>query len=189
VINDSQWHGYLANLAPAEFEERFAAKLPESLTGDEFIARYRGTTDTVTKIEPGRTYAIRAPTAHAVYENSRVQRFAELLRGNLSEKEKVALGELMYESHASYSACGLGSKRTDLIVELVKAAGVERGLFGAKITGGGSGGTVAILGSRNAAGSVAEVADSFAELTGERPYIFSGSSPGSAAFGIHRLHK
>ena len=189
VINDPQWHGYLANLAPAEFEERFAAKLPESLTGDEFLARYGGTTDTVTKIERGRTYAIRAPTAHAVYENSRVQRFAELLRGNLSDKEKLALGELMYESHASYSACGLGSKRTDLIVELVKGAGVERGLFGAKITGGGSGGTVAILGSRNAEDSVAEVANSFAELTGEQPYIFSGSSPGSAAFGIHRLHR
>jgi L-arabinokinase len=116
VIDDPNWGGYLANLAPAEFEERFAAKVPESLSGEEFLARYKGTSDPVTKVEPGRTYAIRAPVAHAVYENFRVNRFAELLRGELGEGEKVALGKLMYESHASYSACGLGSKETDLLV-------------------------------------------------------------------------
>ena len=60
------------------------------------------------------------------------------------------MGRLMYESHASYSACGLGSTGTDLIVDLVKSAGADQGLFGAKITGGGSGGTVAVLGNRTA---------------------------------------
>lgn len=189
VIHDPNWGGYLANLAPAEFDEKFAAKLPESLSGEEFLTRYGGTTDTVTNIEPERTYAIRAPTTHAVYENSRVHRFAELLGAHLGEEEKVALGKLMYESHASYSACGLGSKGTDLLVEMVRSAGAERGLFGAKITGGGSGGTVAVLGSRDAEETVVDVAQSFAELTGHRPYIFSGSSPGSAAFGIAAYQK
>ena len=89
----------------------------------------------------------------------------------------------MYESHASYSACGLGSTGTDDLVELVKAAGVGDGLYGAKITGGGSGGTVAVLGTRDAGAAVAKVASSYAEKTGHQPYIFSGSSPGSAAFG------
>ena len=70
----------------------------------------------------------------------------------------MALGKLMYESHASYSACGLGSQGTDLLVEMVKTAGVDRGLFGAKITGGGSGGTVAVLGDRKAEMSVRDVA-------------------------------
>jgi galactokinase len=192
AINDPSWAGYLANLAPSEFEERFAAKLPVSLLGEEFLARYGGTTDAVTNIDPGRTYAIRAPTSHAVYESSRVQKYAELLRsenGKPGQQAKVALGELMYESHASYSVCGLGSKATDLLVELIKSAGVNRGVFGAKITGGGSGGTVAVLGSRDAAGAVSDVARRFAALTGHQPYIFSGSSPGSAAFGVHRLHR
>ena len=89
----------------------------------------------------------------------------------------------MYQSHASYSACGLGSKGTDDLVELVRAAGANLGLYGAKITGGGSGGTVAVLGKRDAGAAVAEVARSFAKKTGHMPYIFSGSSPGSAAFG------
>ena len=72
----------------------------------------------------------------------------------------------MYESHASYSACGLGSKGTDLLVELVRAAGVERGLFGAKITGGGSGGTVAVLGRRDAREAVSDVAHSLCRVNG-----------------------
>ena len=184
VVDDSRWDGYLANLFPWQFEETFAPKLPETLLGEEFLVRYGGTTDAVTKIDPQRTYAVRAPTAHAVYENFRVTQFARLLHSqNLGREEKVALGKLMYESHASYSACGLGSPGTDLLVELVKGAGPDRGLFGAKITGGGSGGTVAVLGNREAKTAVLDVAENYAQLTGHRPYIFEGSSPGSAAFG------
>jgi galactokinase len=184
VIDDPRWGGYLANLAPAEFAEKFANRLPESVLGEEFLARYGGTTDTVTSIERERTYAVRAPTAHAVNESARVQKFAELLRSQSAMPDKAeALGELMYQSHASYSACGLGSPGTDMLVELVRAAGVSRGLHGAKITGGGSGGTVAVLGRRDAGAAIAEVVRSYAEKTGHQAHIFSGSSPGSAAFG------
>ena len=185
TVNDPRWRGYLANLTPAEFEEKFAANLPESLLGEEFLSRYGGTTDSVTSIERARRYAIRAPTVHAIYESFRVRQFAELLqRGErLSQEEKVRLGQLMYESHESYSACGLGSRGTDLLVEMVRTAGVERRLFGAKITGGGSGGTVAVLGNRDAEGTLKDVARRYAAITGHQPYIFSGSSSGSAAFG------
>ena len=95
----------------------------------------------------------------------------------------MAMGELMYASHKSYSACGLGSSGTDLLVELVRTQGVDRGLFGAKITGGGSGGTVAVLGSNDAEPEVLDLAHRYAGMTGHEPYIFRGSSPGSAAFG------
>lgn len=181
---DRRWRGYLANVEPNEFEEKFAQHLPDSMRGAEFIERYGGTTDTVTTVERDRMYAIRAPTMHPVYENFRVRKFAEMLRqSSLSRDEKITLGKLMYESHASYFACGLGSASTDLLVELVRATGVERGLFGAKITGGGSGGTVAVLGDRTAETAVKNVADRYAALMGYEPYIFRGSSPGSAAFG------
>ena len=176
---------YLANVEPNEFEEKFVRHLPHSMLGAEFLARYGNTTDTVTTVERDRTYAIRAPARHPIYENFRVRRFAELLQrsGSLSENEKITLGKLMYESHDSYSACGLGSQATDLLVELVRATGVDQGLFGAKITGGGSGGTVAVLGDRNAEHAVKKVALRYAALMGYEPYIFRGSSPGSAAFG------
>jgi L-arabinokinase len=182
---DQRWRGYLANVNPDEFEKRFARHLPEWMHGEDFLARYGDTTDPVTTVERNRTYAIRAPAMHPIYESARVRQFAELLqrRRSLSQDEKITLGKLMYESHASYSACGLGSQATDLLVELVRASGVDQGLFGAKITGGGSGGTVAVLGDSNAEGAVKNVADRYAALMGYEPYIFSGSSSGSAGFG------
>jgi len=93
----------------------------------------------------------------------------------------------MYQSHASYSACGLGAVETYLLVRMVREAGPKYGLYGARITGGGSGGTVAVLGRREAGGAIAKVADRYAEQTGYQPYVFSRSSPGSAAFGFLKL--
>jgi L-arabinokinase len=186
VIDDPRWRGYLANVTPVEFAAEFEGSLPETLSGGEFTARYGGTTDTVTRIEADRVYAVRAPTAHAVRESARVQQFAALLRRqneNSREADRTCLGDLMFASHASYSACGLGSEGTDLLVELVREAGVAAGLYGAKITGGGSGGTVAVLGRGDAGEAIAQVARRYSEQTGRQPYIFSGSSPGSAAFG------
>jgi L-arabinokinase len=94
-----------------------------------------------------------------------------------------ALGELMVASHRSYSACGLGSPGTDRLVELALAAGPSGGIFGAKITGGGSGGTVAILARCDAGDAVAEIAERYRAETGLAPFVFSGSSPGALAYG------
>ena len=91
----------------------------------------------------------------------------------------------MYASHKSYSALGLNSEGTDLIVELVRRE--ERELFGAKITGGGSGGTVAVLGSDKAGEAIDRVVERYANETGHRPYVFSGSSNGAAKFDELRL--
>jgi L-arabinokinase len=186
-IDDPRWGGYLANLTPEEYEREYAARLPETIRGRDFLARYGGTTDPISIIEPDREYAVRAPTAHPIYEHQRVRAFADWLQAEPSERQRQALGELMYQSHASYSACGLGSSGTDELVRLVREAGPATGLYGAKITGGGSGGTVAILGRREAHGAVQQVADQYARLTGYRPLIFSDSSPGAAHFGHLRL--
>lgn len=187
-IADPHWSGYLANLTPAEFESRFRERLPERMSGRAFLRRYGGTTDPVTAVDPDREYAIRQPTAHPVYENARVQRFAALLTaGAHSDAQLAELGQLMYASHASYSACGLGSEGTDLLVELVREAGAAAGLYGAKITGGGSGGTVAVLARRGRAPSIQAVAQEYAARTGRRPYLFSRSSPGAARFGTFAI--
>lgn len=57
------------------------------------------------------------------------------------------------QCHYSYSACGLGSDATDRLVQLVqemhhskKDEPGDGTLYGAKITGGGSGGTVCVIG-------------------------------------------
>jgi galactokinase len=186
-IDDPRWSGFLANLSPVEFDRDFASRLPTELRGEEFLARYGGTTDTVTRVEPQRTYAVRQPTAHPVHENARVRRFAALLEAHLDETALREMGELMYASHASYSACGLGSDGTDLLVELVREAGPAGGLFGAKITGGGSGGTVVILGRADAGEAVAGIASRYRQATGREPYLFAGSSPGACQYGVRRV--
>ena len=186
-IDDPEWHGYLANLSPSEFERAYAAHLPADMSGAEFLSHFHGTTDSVARISPERSYAVRVPTAHPVYENDRARRFADLLSDPSGEGRLELMGELMYQSHASYSACGLGSSGTDLLVQLVRDAGKENGLYGARITGGGSGGTVAVLGRREAGDAIGKVAERYVEATGHQPYLFSGSSPGCAEFGFLRL--
>jgi L-arabinokinase len=56
-------------------------------------------------------------------------------------------------------------------------------LYGARITGGGSGGTVAVLGRRDAPDAIARVATAYHQQTGYAPHVFAGSSPGVVAFG------
>jgi galactokinase len=191
-IDDERWHGYLANVAPREFEER-AGQIPERILGADFLARYGGTTDLVTRVAPGATYAVRVPAWHPIAEHQRVARWRERLDafadGDEANVDRLGaeLGELMYESHASYSACGLGSSGTDDLVRLAREAGVEHGIYGAKITGGGSGGTVALLTRADARAAVDRIAAQYQDRTGLATYVFSGSSPGAAAFGTRRV--
>jgi L-arabinokinase len=187
AIDDARWRGYLANLAPDEFEREFAAHLPAQMQGGEFLQRYHGITDTVTTVQPTRSYPVYHATRHPIDEHARVRRFAELLQSWRDVAQAEELGQLMYASHASYSACGLGSAGTDALVELARAAGHCKGLYGAKITGGGSGGTVAILGRREAFGEVERIAATYAQHRGAPPLFICGSSMGAAAFGHLRL--
>jgi galactokinase len=192
-IEDPIWNGFLANVTPAEFETRFQIRIPERMRGADFLARYGGTPDAVTRVDPTRDYAVRAPTRHPIGEHARIQVFAELLAraaGAASSDSRVEherMGALMYESHAGYAQCGLDSAGTSRLVALVREAGRSAGLYGARITGGGSGGTVAVLGHREAAPIVARIAARYAEESGHPADIITGSSPGAAEFGYLRL--
>jgi L-arabinokinase len=185
-INDPKWHGYLANISPLEFEQQYLGSLPKTMSGAEFLDRYQGTTDSVTRVKPDVSYPVREATKHPVYENARVHSFANGLRNWQGVDDAPKLGALMFESHQSYSDCGLGSEATDLLVELVKES-LHDGLFGARITGGGSGGTVAVLGLREARAAINKVRQNFHERTGYLPVIISGSSPGAVTFDRLRL--
>ena len=197
-VRDRRWRGYLANVTPAEWESDYRDWIPESIDGATFLRRFGGITDTVTRVDPSRRYAVRNPTAHPIYEHHRVRRFRELLEqeGTMGdaaeatatiEERRAELGALMYASHASYSACGLGSDGTDRLVAMVRAAGPSAGLYGAKITGGGSGGTVAVLARRESSQIVHDIAREYERETGRAALMLGGSSPGAAAFGIVRL--
>jgi L-arabinokinase len=183
--------GSLANLEPIEYRRFAKSMLPETITGSEFLHQYEGITDPVTQVNPDEVYHVRACAEHPILENARVQEFIRLIekasQWGIQRPKRLlrwmqSAGKMMYESHSSYSDnCQLGSKETDFLVEQVKIRGIDRGLFGAKITGGGSGGTVAILMQANqvAEDALGEVCQAFSEHYGLFPYRFYGSSPGA----------
>jgi L-arabinokinase len=185
-VDDPKWKGYLANLASAEWSRDFRDRVPIEMDGKTFLDRYRGITDRVTRVDPNRVYAVRQAAEHPILENERVEKYRRLLEsGARSESERTALGELMYESHESYSACGLGSSGTDALVDTVRTAG--SGLYGAKITGGGSGGVVAVLAREGSKSAVEEIASRYAAATGRAASVLGGSSSGATAFGTMRV--
>jgi L-arabinokinase len=176
--------GYLCNLSPAEYRARFRDLLPVRLSGAEFLRRWGETGDTATTVDPDAIYRVRGATEHPIYENARVQRFIRLLERG----DAPAAGRLMYGSHRSYTRnCGLGSPETDLLVSLVRAEGPSNGLYGGKITGGGSGGTVAVLAKARrdgtlapeAAAAISRVSAAYQERIGRPPRSIAGSRPGA----------
>jgi len=189
--------GYLCNLDPARFAGRYAALLPHELDGAAFLARYGETGDDATRVDPGARYRVRDCTAHPVYEQANVAAFLTALdryerasaKGSGVDMDTLEeAGAAMYRSHASYGdRCGLGSPETDLIVDLVRAAGPDRGLYGAKITGGGAGGTVAVLGAGPHMRETAEdIAAEYALRTGNRARVIAGSGEGAVATPVER---
>lgn len=173
---DPRWNGYLSNLPPSVFRSRYEQRLPESLTGAAYLENSGNHVDPFTPARSEVVYPIRAAARYAVEEHQRVRLFIELTRG---AKEFELMGELMYQSHYAYTECGLGCDATDRIVELARS----EGLLGAKMTGGGEGGTVAILCRKGSEQAFARVVDAY----GGTPYIFEGSSPGADRQGVEQI--
>ena len=99
-------------------------------------------------------------------------------------------GQMMYAAHASYGdRLGLGSPETDLLVTLIQEQGEARGLYGARITGGGAGGTVAVLcmDTPDAQAALVDVCRRYQAQTGITPRAFVGSSPGAIMFGARQI--
>lgn len=143
------FRGFLCNISVAQFEDSILNHLPESLSGKDFLEKFSVSIDHVTTIDDQRNYYIRQCASHPVYEHDRVHRFKDYLLAlnkSPSTSNRISIlkgmGELMDQSHESYSLCGLGSERTDEIVMLAKK---YPGIYGAKITGGGNGGVVCLL--------------------------------------------
>jgi L-arabinokinase len=181
---------YLTELSLEEYQTQFARDIPEQIVGSDFLARYKTHDDPVTKIQPDATYRVAGPTRHPVEENERVLRFMDCLRAAKSG-EKHALetaGEYMFAAHDSYrDNCRLSIEEVDFLVDSVRRRGPKSGLFGAKITGGGSGGTVAVFGRLEALREqIPQIATEYSRRVGVMPDIFEGTSPGAVEFGARR---
>lgn len=169
---------YLTAIKPHELK---GERLPERMTGAEFLRARRSVDDDMSRIERGVEYPVRAATLHPIEEHARVESFLPLLDGPMSESRAHLVGEVMASSHAGYSRCGLGSPQTDRIVEAVRAAGWEQGLVGARVSGGGSGGTVVVIGREDAEPAALQIAETFGVG------LVGGTSPGASLFGTRAI--
>lgn len=187
-VKDLRWNGYLANVSVSEYLQRFDANLPDNVLGRDFLKSFDGTTDTITRVDPDVVYAVRACTAHPIQEHFRARLFIQLATTAqaLPDSEPLAklMGECMYQSHASYSNCGLDSHGTDDLVARFNTTGHAQGIYGARITGGGSGGVVAILARSDADSLVRSIAGQYAGDSGLGGYVFSGSSAGASVVSL-----
>ncbi len=155
--------GHVTELPPSRLRGLTAEQLPAALSGEQFLARHSGVDDPLSCLEPGRTYPVRAGVSFPVEENFRAALAVQLLRGANPQNRRIlleAVGELMYQSHLGYSSIGLGCRETDAMVDEVRRLGPERGIYGARVSGGGSGGTVVVLLEERALPELARLAES-----------------------------
>jgi L-arabinokinase len=180
---------YLTEVSSAEFKAEYQAEIPETILGSEFLAKYKTHDDPVTTVQPDATYRVVGPTRHPIGENERVLRFIAALQ---AAKDNVLAcieaGEAMYGAHESYrDNCRLSVPEVNFLVEAVRKRGPENGLYGAKITGGGTGGTVAVFGKTTALKEhIPQIATEYSRRVGAMPDIFEGSSSGAIEFGARR---
>ena len=196
IINDIRTRAgkppisHLTEISVAEFRDQYTAEIPEQILGSEFLAQHESHDDPVTQISPDATYRVSGPTRHPIEENERVLKFMDALRAAKSgdEKSLVLAGECMYGAHDSYrNNCHLSTDEVDFLVEAVRKRGAKNGLYGAKITGGGTGGTVAVFGKLDALKQhIPQIAKDYSRRVGVMPDIFEGTSPGAIQFGARR---
>jgi L-arabinokinase len=146
-------NGFLANLDPDDYKRFFRPYLPESLRGEDVELAIASMIEKETNNEAETVYHVQQAADHHVLESRRVRQFCDFVEQAAAlpadEPSRFSLmdkaGHLMYASHLSYTNDALlGCDECDLLVDRVRAH-EKSGLYGARITAGGCGGTVAVL--------------------------------------------
>ena len=189
TLENDPMHGYLANLSPDDYKRLFRPYLPQWMAGQEFLDQFGGTIDKATRVDPSERYHVQQATDHHVLEANRVRNFVRFMEEAGAIEESSAprrhllnkAGHLMYASHISYTRDAMqGADECDLLVDLVRQR-ESAGLYGAKITGGGCGGTVAVLCDSGSGvdASLEEIMSEYHRQTGNEPRLFGAASPGA----------
>ncbi len=185
--------GYLANLALDDYKKYFRSSLPELLKGSDFLGSFGDAIESSIQIDPDFPYSVQSATDHHVHEPSRVKNFIQFMEQAAalpaqSPQRSAVLdkaGHLMYASHISCSRdAQLGAPEADLLVEMVRK-NERAGLYGAKITGRGQGGSVAVLmnDSERAIEAINTLVANYQNQTGKTAQVVWNTSAGALETG------
>ena len=176
---------YLCNLTVQEFRRKYRSYLPARMKGQHFLNRYGGTVDSATEVNPEKTYHVRSRVEHPIYEHARVGKFFRCIKDAAADTDHVKThlanaGRLMYASHWSYRyRVGLGSPQVEQIVNSVRKIGIPGGFYGARITSGGGGGTVAVLCHGNISSGLIQILAAYKLAWGLEAEVFYGTALGA----------
>ena len=168
--------------------------LPERLTGREFKELCpEPLADPLSSVYDGTLYPVRSAFSFSIEASEQAEVSLLLLQSVRASYEASgrgsnesssppqpselaalkAVGEMMFKQHRSYSDMGLGSPETDEMVAFLRNK-FPRDVFGARVGGGGCGGTVVILCNRRAYPAIrAEILERALRNDGE-----AGAGPG-----------
>lgn len=184
-------HGYLSRVSVNDFVERFRDRLPRRVKGADFLQGFPDAAAFAGDIDPDTLYKVRSRTEHHVYEHDRALKFSQLLSRAFRTGDDSMLtdaGALMNATHWSYGQrCALGSVATDTLVKLLAQHGKSAGVYGAKISGRGCGGLVAVLlrNDETAYTAVNAAVEDYHAQTGHRCTVMHSYHPGALITGAH----
>ena len=188
-LSDALADNYLCNISVQAFQEQCEPILPEQIHGKEFLEKYGETVDTATQVDPEKLYPVKSRVEHMIYENARTQQFIAAIKNADKDPDRIQdhlkeAGNLMYDANASYrDLAGLGSPEVDGLVNIARKIGEQGGIYGAKITGGGGGGTVALLCHGNVENSLTQVLAAYKLAWGIEGELIRGNAVGAFEFG------
>jgi galactokinase len=169
--------GVVHELARGEYAVRrqqcvqAARKMGLSSLRDADLARLQNSRDLMDPAEYSRA-------RHVITEIQRTQEFAQALE----QRSWKRAGELMYASHDSLrDDYQVSCPELDALVELSRDIGIDGGLFGSRLTGGGFGGcTVSLVHSEAVEHIQRTLSDRYQRRIGIAPWSFATRAAGAA---------
>jgi len=188
-------HGYLANTSPSLYRQYFRSLLPRRMRGSDFVRSFGDLPQRAGLIDPGQIYRVRTAVDHLISEHEYAENFLQAIEElsdpftirqmPVEERQRTRLraGRLLLASHHSYRLrLELSCREADWLVDALMEAGPDKGIFGARITASGGGGTVVALmdRSRQSTDALLQAVSAFSQLSGLHLQITEAGSPGSA---------
>jgi len=168
-------HGYLTNTSPLLYRQYFRTLLPKRLRGSDFVRTFGPLAGmdnglhaapllTAEELDSPRLYRVRTAVDHLIAENEHAEQFVQAMEEladdssgispmDAAERQRTLqrAGRLLLASHHSYRLrLELSCREADCLVDSLMEAGPDKGIYGARITGVGGGGTVVALLQRSA---------------------------------------